>query len=329
MSVTTKHWSNTIETNALSFSSSTGMTLTSVISMMSAPSLVRPAARALAPPAAGPTSGDTDPGRASGRAWRGSRAPTSADWARRARRASSNSPKNDDPLPESDASRAPSRTRIPRMSPHLSGQVRGFFQGRPLEVVGQDREGSSLPSKSLDTKRKIVWLFSRGVKLCVQPAEHRRGRERAGRGSTTTTWARTCRQQRVDLVAAGRARGRCPPQEERARRRPGGGRAGAGRAGPRPSRQSRSRPMRTAAALLLPPPRPPATGIRLVMRDRRRPSGPPRTRCSSARRAHGEVRLVRRDARVIAADARSSAARGRSTMSSWRAIVWKSVRSSW
>src|SRR5262245_44243682 len=38
MSVTTKHWSNTIDTKALSFSSSTGMTLTSVISMLSAPS---------------------------------------------------------------------------------------------------------------------------------------------------------------------------------------------------------------------------------------------------------------------------------------------------
>src|SRR5258706_7575438 len=51
MSVTTKHWSNTIDTNALSFSSSTGMTLTSVISMMSAP-LVPSLA-----PASGPTTG--------------------------------------------------------------------------------------------------------------------------------------------------------------------------------------------------------------------------------------------------------------------------------
>jgi len=37
MSVTTKHWSNTIDTKAFSFSSSTGMTLTSVISMVPAP----------------------------------------------------------------------------------------------------------------------------------------------------------------------------------------------------------------------------------------------------------------------------------------------------
>ena len=38
MSVTTKQWSKTMDTNALSFSSSTGMTLTSVISMLTAPS---------------------------------------------------------------------------------------------------------------------------------------------------------------------------------------------------------------------------------------------------------------------------------------------------
>src|SRR5512141_1719376 len=37
MSVTTKQWSKTTDTNALSFSSSTGMTLTSVISMLTAP----------------------------------------------------------------------------------------------------------------------------------------------------------------------------------------------------------------------------------------------------------------------------------------------------
>jgi hypothetical protein len=42
MSVTTKHLSKTMETNALSFSSSTGITLTSVISMLFSPSPVRP-----------------------------------------------------------------------------------------------------------------------------------------------------------------------------------------------------------------------------------------------------------------------------------------------
>src|SRR5512134_1608713 len=53
MSVTTKQWSKTIDTNALSFSSSTGMTLTSVISMLPAPSRPSTAPSANPPPVPG------------------------------------------------------------------------------------------------------------------------------------------------------------------------------------------------------------------------------------------------------------------------------------
>ena len=87
-----------------------------------------------------------------------------ADCVPWAFRPSSKRPKNDDPLPESDASVAPPRFRIPRMRcarTTRSGASSSAACSSSLVRI----EKALNPSKSLDTKRKILLLFSRGVKL--------------------------------------------------------------------------------------------------------------------------------------------------------------------
>ena len=99
------------------------------------------------------------------------------------------------------------------MRPTCSREVRGLLQGRLLEVVGRGPGSAAVPSKSLDTKRKMVLLFSRGVKLASTRA-NTAAVETGRPGSTTTTWARDLAAERVDLVAAGQAQGGAPDQEK-------------------------------------------------------------------------------------------------------------------
>ena len=164
-----------------------------------------------------------------------------------------------------------------------------------------DRMGNAVPwpSKSLDIKRKILFAPSRGVKLASSRGTRRRwkGDARDPRSPPGPAPAATGDRPRP------RAPGREPSRRSgnTARPRPAGGPGEGGRRDPSPSRQSRSRPMSTAAASELPPPRPPATGIRFFSVI----STPWVTRGEAlevARGAHGQVRLVRRNGGVIAAE---------------------------
>src|SRR5688572_21544594 len=143
MSVTTKDWSKTMETKALSFSSSTGMTLTSVISMMSAPSPVRPAAalwrqQRLAQQPAITIVGEGPP--ADGvEAARHQRRPGPL----RAARVGEN-PEVRRPAPREGHEESPLQDQNTPDIPPSNLQSRVLFQGCPLEVVGQAREGAAL-----------------------------------------------------------------------------------------------------------------------------------------------------------------------------------------
>ena len=79
-------------------------------------------------------------------------------------------------------------------------------------------EKLALPSKSLDTKRKIVLLFSRGVKLA---SNRRRPRPwtRAAPGIRDARCAPQLAPERVDLVSPRPGRGPCRPPGKRGRRR--------------------------------------------------------------------------------------------------------------
>ena len=193
MSVTTKHWSNTMETNALSFSSSTGNDLDvrdlhdvrSFPGSPDAPCRHRPQRSAQHPAILLEGEGPAAQGAKAARHQRRLGPTRRRPHRRRARRTPTRSPR-------ATRERAPSLTRIPRISPHLRRQVRRLFQGRPLEVVGRPGKAAACPPSALDTKRKIVWLFSRGVNRASR--RRKTAAVESGRpGSTTTTWARTCR----------------------------------------------------------------------------------------------------------------------------------------
>ena len=201
------------------------------------------------------------------------------------RKGRENRPLPNQNTPDSPAPAPPGPGPLP--GPPARGRWTGQERRRPVRPIGSKRSG------------RCYWRF---------PGESIAGRA----GGTRPRWRaggpdRPPRRGPGPAAGAGRprrrgpARGPCPPAGRRGRRRRGGARGGAGRAGPRPSRQSRSRPIRTAAALLLPPPRPPATGIRLVI-VMVTPFGDPREPPQLVRRAVGEVRRVGRDARVVAAD---------------------------
>ena len=188
---------------------------------------------------------------------------TSRDWALRAR------PHRRTPRSTTPRSRRETPKGLPPEPEYPGCPTRAarsgcLLQGGPLEVVGQDREGLPCPSKSLDTKRKIVIRVFPGCQTRVEPRGTRPRSRAGGPGSTTTTWALHLAEERVDLVAAREAQGGAPDQEVGHVGAQAPGERVEAASGPRPSRHSRSRPSRTAAALLLPPPRPPATGIRFV-----------------------------------------------------------------
>ncbi len=133
--------------------------------------------------------------------------------AREARSGSSNKPKNDDPLPESETNLAPSRIRIPRMSAsrsERSGASSRAARSRSLARIGK---ASPIPSNSLDTKRKIVLLFSRGVKPCVQLLEDGGRRERPARVDQDHLGL-DLPAQGEDLVPAPQTEGGAPEEEE-------------------------------------------------------------------------------------------------------------------
>src|SRR5688572_7067537 len=143
MSVTTKDWSKTMETKALSFSSSTGMTLTSVISMMSAPSRVRPAAvlwrrQRLRQHPAIKIQGDGPPANGA-EAARPKRRPGTLCPARVGK-----DPNKRRPAPRKGRQKRPLPDQNNPDIPPLSLQARVLLQGSPLEVVGKAGKGVAL-----------------------------------------------------------------------------------------------------------------------------------------------------------------------------------------
>ena len=194
MSVTTKHWSNTIDTNALSFSSSTGMTLTSVISMMSAPSLVRSRAPRQRPKRPATSARGTGPGRASGAG--GPRSPRRrrAAWARRARCGIVEQAEVRRPAPGERRQHAlPPGPEYPGCGPTCVAQVRGFLQGRLLEVVGEDAEGVRFPPSPSIQSGRSYYCFP-GVSNSRPARETRPRSRRAARDPRRPRGPATCRR---------------------------------------------------------------------------------------------------------------------------------------
>ena len=150
MSVTTKQWSKTIDTNALSFSSSTGMTLTSVISMLTAPS--RPSTAPSANPRTGPRRPGTGRGSASAPRGPGSPRAASARCARPAGRAVIEQPEV--ARRRSRESREPRALRSgarPGCAPACSRRPGASSSAASSRSLARSRYAPA-PSNSLDTK---------------------------------------------------------------------------------------------------------------------------------------------------------------------------------